>query len=490
MSTHIARYAVVAIAALGALTVGCAEDEAEGREVAYPVGVSAPPAQEQPAMTQPPVPPPPAAPAYAEPAPAAEPAAPEVVVGEDVEEQDPQEQVSSDAQALQQEQAVDDADPSALTAFRTTLDPYGTWVEDPTYGSVWVPSEAAVGPDFAPYVTAGHWAYGDDYVWVSDYAWGWAPFHYGRWAYVGGVGWEWIPGRVYAGAWVSWRYGWDDWAYVGWAPLAPTWCWRRGVAVGIGFAPAPYAFVPSGDLFARSVGAHVIVGARAATIGAHTRAWAPPATATGRVIARPGVVAAGGPPPSMLRIPQSAVVRASVSARVPPAAGGFAARGAVAQAAARASVPGGGAVRASAGVAPGRVVAPAYGPAAPSHFGGRLGSGFIGNPALTAPSSPYAARPYFGPAPRGSARAFSEPAPAPAPAYRGGYGGGRSAAPAAVAPAAAPAAAPASAPAVASRSGGFGGVSTGGFHGGGGYSSGFHGGGGGSRGGGRGGGRR
>ena len=127
--------------------------------------------------------------------------------------------------------------PSALSDFRSTLEPYGTWTDDPSYGTVWVPSPSVVGPDFTPYVSAGHWAYDSDYAWVSDYDWGWAPFHYGRWVYGPGMGWEWIPGRTYAGAWVSWRYGVDDWAYVGWAPLAPTWCWRGGVAVGIGFVP-------------------------------------------------------------------------------------------------------------------------------------------------------------------------------------------------------------------------------------------------------------
>src|SRR5262249_46718811 len=136
-----------------------------------------------------------------------------------------------------------DTDPSALTDFRTTLDPYGSWYEDATYGTVWVPAASVVGTDFTPYVTAGHWAYDDDYIWVSDYEWGWAPFHYGRWVWISGRGWSWIPGRTYAGAWVSWRYGYDDWAYIGWAPLPPTWYWYGGVAVGIGFVPrAPFVF--------------------------------------------------------------------------------------------------------------------------------------------------------------------------------------------------------------------------------------------------------
>jgi hypothetical protein len=78
-----------------------------------------------------------------------------------------------------------DTDPSALTDFRTALDPHGTWVQDPMYGTMWTPSSDEIGADFMPYVSAGHWAYDGDYAWVSDYTWGWVAFHYGRW--------QWIP---------------------------------------------------------------------------------------------------------------------------------------------------------------------------------------------------------------------------------------------------------------------------------------------------------
>lgn len=42
--------------------------------------------------------------------------------------------------------------------------------------------------------------------------------HYGRWANTD-AGWLWVPGRVWAPAWVDWRQN-DD--YVSWAPLPPT----------------------------------------------------------------------------------------------------------------------------------------------------------------------------------------------------------------------------------------------------------------------------
>jgi FecR protein len=72
------------------------------------------------------------------------------------------------------------------------LDDHGTWRDDPTYGHVWIPNGVAVG--WAPY-HYGHWAFVAPWgwTWVEDEPWGFAPFHYGRWAVVGG-GWGWVPG--------------------------------------------------------------------------------------------------------------------------------------------------------------------------------------------------------------------------------------------------------------------------------------------------------
>jgi hypothetical protein len=305
-----------------------------------------------------------------------------------------------------------DTDPSALTDFRSTLDPYGTWTEDSTYGTVWVPSPSVVGPEFTPYVSAGHWVYDDDYTWVSDYDWGWAPFHYGRWVYGDAMGWEWIPGRDYAGAWVSWRYGLDDWAYVGWAPLAPTWCWRRGAAVGIGFVPrAPYTFVGTGELFTPSLGGRVLAGAQVGIVAAHTRPYVPGPTSTGmaaagRVAARPAV---GGPPLSELHIGADSVGRATTDNRGLAQARAFARPSTAMPLGARPPAYAGYDGRVAAWQARGTGPAPAYhsysrtlSPSSPteSHFGGRLGAGFAGSPA--------SARPYYGPS-RG---------PAPPTAYR------------------------------------------------------------------------
>ena len=172
--------------------------------------------------------------------------------------------------------AYADTDPSALTDFRAALDPHGTWLQDPVYGTVWVPSPDETGADFTPYVSAGHWAYDNDYVWMSDYAWGWVAFHYGRWERSREIGWVWIPGRAYAGAWVSWRVGIDDFAYVGWAPMPATWAWRDGIAAGTLFAPwQPFVFCPQGDLFAPAIVTRVVAGEPAATMTPHTRPYVP-----------------------------------------------------------------------------------------------------------------------------------------------------------------------------------------------------------------------
>ncbi|MCA3208455.1 DUF6600 domain-containing protein [Cupriavidus sp.] len=95
--------------------------------------------------------------------------------------------------------AREDASPSAryvppdMTGY-TALDDYGDWQQDPGYGAVWFPREVATG--WAPYST-GHWAWVAPWgwTWIDDAPWGFAPSHYGRWAYFGSR-WGWVPGPV------------------------------------------------------------------------------------------------------------------------------------------------------------------------------------------------------------------------------------------------------------------------------------------------------
>ncbi|MBC7949716.1 MAG: hypothetical protein H7Y42_17660 [Chitinophagaceae bacterium] len=101
--------------------------------------------------------------------------------------------------------------------FYDELSPHGRWIDYPEHGYVWVPNNL---PGFRPYETAGHWVWTEDYesMWVSDYSWGWAPFHYGRWFNDPFYGWMWVPGYEWSPAWVAWR---DGGEYYGWAPLRP-----------------------------------------------------------------------------------------------------------------------------------------------------------------------------------------------------------------------------------------------------------------------------
>ena len=41
---------------------------------------------------------------------------------------------------------ANDQNPEALTKFRPYLDPYGTWIDDPTYGRVWIPNARSSDP--------------------------------------------------------------------------------------------------------------------------------------------------------------------------------------------------------------------------------------------------------------------------------------------------------------------------------------------------------
>lgn len=121
---------------------------------------------------------------------------------------------------------VEDQQDVDFNTFYDALSPYGDWQNDPEYGQVWVSNE----PGFVPYYSNGNWAYSDaGWAWVSNYNWGWAPFHYGRWAFRGH--WMWVPGYDWAPAWVSWRTGGD---YYGWAPLSP------GVNIGVGIGYGGY----------------------------------------------------------------------------------------------------------------------------------------------------------------------------------------------------------------------------------------------------------
>ena len=138
---------------------------------------------------------------------------------------------------------------SAQMVGAADLSQYGSWTQNAEYGSVWYPNDVA--GDWAPYRN-GYWVDVGSYgpTWVDYAPWGYAPFHYGRWAYIGGR-WGWCPGRyvarpLWAPALVAWTGG-AGWGVsvstggpvYGWVPLSwgepyrPWWgrcsngCWDR-----------------------------------------------------------------------------------------------------------------------------------------------------------------------------------------------------------------------------------------------------------------------
>ncbi len=114
--------------------------------------------------------------------------------------------------------------PYEVRPYYRELSAHGRWVQLPTFGYAWYPLDRDAG--WRPY-RDGYWAYGPGgYFWVSSEPWGWAPYRYGRWTWAASYGWCWIPGRVFAGAWVAWSWG---SSHVGWCPLD---YWNRPVFHG------------------------------------------------------------------------------------------------------------------------------------------------------------------------------------------------------------------------------------------------------------------
>ncbi|MGB0032276.1 MAG: DUF6600 domain-containing protein [Candidatus Sulfotelmatobacter sp.] len=140
-----------------------------------------------------------------------------------------------DTWASNRDQVEDQSDSANYVSREMTgyedLDEYGDWSYVAGYGTCWRPRVLVAG--WAPY-HFGHWAWVGPWgwTWVEDEPWGFAPFHYGRWAFASG-GWLWVPGPsvvrpVYAPALVAWvgggpglNFSFGFGAGVGWFPLAP-----------------------------------------------------------------------------------------------------------------------------------------------------------------------------------------------------------------------------------------------------------------------------
>jgi hypothetical protein len=315
---------------------------------------------------------------------------------------------------------------ATLDDFRQGLAPHGEWINVPQYGQVWRPH--GVGADWRPY-TRGRWEWTDEgWLWVSEEPFGWATYHYGRWALDPGFGWFWVPGYRWAPAWVTWRYGPD---FVGWAPLGPGWSlYASSYPIALGW----WTFVPGAYFVGHPAWRHSYPMAHHRGLYAATR----PAPPRSRLYGRPAP-AWGGP---SRRFVEERTGRPVVPVRVHPV-----------------SSPRG--MAAPAGAVP--VFRPEARPARPAPgptWGGRKPGGPAHTPPVGAPRTGPRAGPQYAPRSVPSPRAEAGPRSAPVP--RGG-------------PTPRPAPAPRGAPKPGGGHGG--GGNPGGGHGGGGNPGGGHGGG-------------
>jgi len=113
---------------------------------------------------------------------------------------------------------------------------YGEWVWDNLYGYVWVPY-------FNQYFPWGNWDpyfYGNwreingQLFWVPGEPWGWVPYHLGLWTWDKNRGWMWLPGSLFAPAWVTWDffmgfYCWRPWSFLDWYfyPMYDSYAYNR-----------------------------------------------------------------------------------------------------------------------------------------------------------------------------------------------------------------------------------------------------------------------
>ncbi len=165
------------------------------------------------------------------------------------------------------EPAPEPAPAGEVSVFYDSRAPYGSWVVVAGYGQVWVPTVSAW---WRPY-TEGRWAYTDEgWTWVGTEPWGWAAYHYGRWYWDAEYGWAWVPGTVWAPAWVAWRSG---GGHLGWAPLPPSVRWEAGIGFSGGdvdfaavIAPQHWCFVDERYITAPTVREYIAPPARNITL--------------------------------------------------------------------------------------------------------------------------------------------------------------------------------------------------------------------------------
>ena len=113
---------------------------------------------------------------------------------------------------------------------------YGEWLWDRYCGYVWRPylnDHSYPWGGWMPYYQ-GRWTSVQGHLfWVPSEPWGWVPYHLGIWMWNKKKGWLWIPGSVFAPAWVDWSF---HRGYFCWRPLS-LWDWYGYATYGDGYLP-------------------------------------------------------------------------------------------------------------------------------------------------------------------------------------------------------------------------------------------------------------
>lgn len=199
--------------------------------------------------------------------------------------------------------------PAEIAYYGGVLDRHGDWQYEPVHGHVWYPR---VDHGWHPY-SVGRWSFVGNYgwVWIGAHRWAWPTHHYGRWG-VSSRGYYWIPGRLWAPAWVSWA---SAPGYVGWSPLG--FDNRPLLAVSLGHSRGwhGWTYVPS-----HSFNVHVVVANRGRHVPPHnvhiTSGYRGPVKPAGVVVRNTSGLRG---PAAAARVAVPRVSTSSVSAGVPTA---------------------------------------------------------------------------------------------------------------------------------------------------------------------------
>jgi hypothetical protein len=192
-----------------------------------------------------------------------------------------------------------------LETFEDALAVHGQWIVVAHHGRVWRPRHVAAG--WQPYLH-GEWVWtAEGWFWLTDEPWGWATYHYGRWAHDPVLGWFWVPGFVWGPAWVAWRVA-DG--FVGWAPLYPEFVvwWVDTYPL----EPPHWIFVPTSRFVGVRVEIVALPRARVPALVHSSRPAPPPPTA--RPSSAPRL---GGPAPQLVERHVGRPVKPARIVRVP-----------------------------------------------------------------------------------------------------------------------------------------------------------------------------